>query len=109
MFIPVHPHGKYETCITAVGFGITRFVNFGGQDNIRAVKVDNSPNYKEEVTGTPFEWNSKDFNPNFGGLNRNASLIVTDKIYQTLPIYENLKASGVYVYSDNIDLTKRTA
>ena len=40
----------------------------------------------------------KDFNPNFGGLNRNASLVITDQIYQTLPIYENLKSSGVYVY-----------
>jgi beta-galactosidase len=33
----------------------------------------------------------KDFNPNFGGLNRDAKLIVAGNIYQTLPLYENLK------------------
>ena len=108
-FLNGKPIGKYENGITAVGFDITRFANFGGQDNLLAVKVDNSPGYKEEGTDTPFEWNSKDFNPNFGGLNRNASLIVMGKIYQTLPIYENLKSSGVYVYPEAIDLKKKTA
>ena len=68
------------------------------QDNVLAVKVDNSPDYKEEATGTPFQWNAQDFNPNFGGLNRDAWLIVTGKIYQTLPLYENLQTTGVYVY-----------
>ena len=108
-FLNGQPIGKYENGITVVGFDITAFAKFGGQDNILAVKVDNSPGYKEEATGTPFEWNSKDFNPDFGGLNRNATLIVTGKIYQTLPIYENLKSSGVYIYPEAIDLAKRTA
>jgi len=87
-----------------VGLDITKFVNYGGKDNVIAVKVDNNPNYKEEATDTAFQWNAKDFNPNFGGLNRNASLIVTGKIYQTLPLYDNLKTTGVYVYPDDIDL-----
>jgi len=108
-FLNGQPIGKYENGITAVGFDITRFVKFGGKDNILAVKVDNNPDYKEEGTDTPFEWNSKDFNPNFGGLNRNATLIVTGKIYQTLPLYENLKTTGVYVYPEAIDLKKKTA
>ena len=73
------------------------------------MKVDNSPDYKEEATGTPFEWNAKDFNPNFGGLNRDAKLIVAGKIYQTLPLYENLQTSGIYVYPEAIDLEKKTA
>jgi beta-galactosidase len=75
---------------------------------VLAVKVHNSPGYKEEATGTPFLWNSKDFNPNFGGLNRNARLIITGKIYQTLPLYEILKTTGVYVYPEAIDLKKKT-
>jgi len=107
-FLNGQPIGKYENGVTAVGLDITKFVKFGGQDNILAVKVDNSPGYKEEGTDTPFQWNSKDFNPNFGGLNRNASLIVAGKIYQTLPLYENLKTSGIYVYPEAIDLMKKT-
>ena len=107
-FLNGQPIGKYENGVTAVGFDITKFVRSGGLDNILAVKVDNSPDYKEEGTDTPFQWNSKDFNPNFGGLNRNALLIVAGKIYQTLPLYENLKTSGIYVYPEAIDLKKKT-
>ena len=90
-FLNGQPIGKYENGVTPVGLDITKFVKFGGQDNLLAVKVDNSPGYKEEATGTPFQWNAKDFNPNFGGLNRDATLIVAGKIYQTLPLYENLQ------------------
>jgi beta-galactosidase len=107
-FLNGQPIGKYENGITAVGFDITKFVKYSGQDNILAVKVDNSPNYKEEGTDTPFEWNSKDFNPNFGGLNRNATLVIASKIYQTLPLYENLRSTGVYIYPEAIDLKKKT-
>ena len=106
-FLNGQPIGIYENGITAVGFDITQFVKYGEQDNVLAVKVDNSPGYKEESTGTPFQWNSKDFNPNFGGLNRNASLIVAGKIYQTLPLYENLKTTGIYIYPEAIDLKKK--
>jgi beta-galactosidase len=108
-FLNGQPVGKYENGITAVGLDITKSVKFGGQDNILAVQVDNSPGYKEEATGTPFLWNSKDFNPNFGGLNRDATLIVAAKIYQTLPLYENLKTTGIYVYAEAIDLKKKSA
>ena len=108
-FLNGQPIGKYENGVTAVGFDISKFAKFDGGDNVLAVQVDNSPNYKEEGTDTPFEWNSKDFNPNFGGLNRNASLIVAGRVYQTLPIYENLKSSGVYIYPESIDLKKKTA
>ncbi len=107
-FLNGQPIGKYENGITPVGLDITKFVKFGGQDNVLAVQVDNSPNYKEEATGTPFEWNSTNFNPNFGGLNRDATLIVAGKIYQTLPLYENLKTTGIYIYPEAIDLKKKT-
>jgi beta-galactosidase len=108
-FLNGQPVGKYENGVTALGLDITKFAKFGGQDNLLAVKVDNSPGYREEATGTAFEWNTKDFNPNFGGLNRDARLIIAGKIYQTLPLYENLKTTGVYIYPESIDLAKKTA
>ena len=43
--------GRFENRVTACGLDLTDFVNFGGADNVIAVKVDNSSNYKEEVTG----------------------------------------------------------
>jgi beta-galactosidase len=107
-FINGQSVGKYENGVTAVGIDISKFAKFGDQENVLAVKVDNSPGYREEATGQPFEWNAKDFNPNFGGLNRDASLIVAGKVYQTLPLYENLKTTGIYIYPDNIDLAKKT-
>ncbi len=99
--------GKYENGVTAIGLDLGGAK--AGADNVLAVKVDNSPNYREEATHTAFEWNAKDFNPNFGGLNRNAQLIVMGRIYQTLPLYENLQTSGVYVYPAAIDLPNRKA
>jgi beta-galactosidase len=107
-FLNGKPIGKYENGVTALGLDITQFALFGGQENILAVKVDNSPTYKEEATGTPFEWNAKDFNPNFGGLNRDAKLIIAGKIYQTLPLYENLQTTGVYIYPKAIDLAAKS-
>ena len=102
------PVGMLENGVTAVGLDISDFVNYGGKDNILSVKVDNSTAYMEEATQTRFQWNSKDFNPNFGGLNRNSSLIVAGKIYQTLPLYNNLKTTGVYIYPENINIAKKT-
>ncbi len=105
-------NGKYvgiiENGITAVGLDVSDFVHFGEADNIIAVKVDNDPKYKEAATGVAFQWNSKDFNPNYGGLNRNVTLIIANKIYQTLPLYNNLKTTGVYIYPENINIAKRT-
>jgi len=98
------PIGLYENGVTAFGLDITKTAKFGGQDNVLAVQVDNRTTYKEAATGVGFEWNAKDFNPDFGGLNRDASLIVTGGIYQTLPLYENLKTSGVYIYPKNVDV-----
>ena len=108
-FLNGQPVGKYENGVTAVGLDLTPFAKFGGQDNLLAVKVDSSLTYKEEATGTPFEWNAMNFNPNFGGLNRDSRLIVAGRIYQTLPLYENLQTSGVYVYPQAIDLKGKSA
>jgi len=103
------PVGLYENGITACGLDLTALVKFGGQDNVLAVKVDNRTDYKEEATGTEFEWKNTNSNPNFGGLNRDAWLHVTGKVYQTLPLFENLKTTGVYVFGKNYDIKNRTA
>jgi beta-galactosidase len=100
-FVNGKPAGKYENGVTPCGLDITDLVKFGDEENVLAVKVDNSNNYKEEDTGVAFQWMSKDFNPNYGGLNRNVWLHLAGKVYQTLPLYENLKTTGIYVYQSN--------
>ncbi|HVT90672.1 MAG TPA: DUF4982 domain-containing protein [Tepidisphaeraceae bacterium] len=102
------PVGLFENGITACGLDVTALVKFGGQENVLAVKVDNRTNYKEEATGTEFEWKNTNSNPNFGGLNRNVWLHVVGKVYQTLPLFENLKTTGVYVYGKNYDIPGKT-
>lgn len=101
--------GLYENGITAYGIDITDALLPGGQDNVLAVKVDNRTNYLERATGTAFEWNANDFNPDFGGINQHVWLHVTGKIHQTLPIYYGLESQGVYVYAQNFDIGKKTA
>ena len=102
------PVGKYENGVTPLGLDLTGFVNFGDADNVIAVKVDNSNDYKEEATGTEFEWMGRAFNPNYGGLNHDIWLHLTGKVYQTLPLYENLKTTGVYVYPSNFSVKDKT-
>jgi beta-galactosidase len=96
--------GLYENGVTAYGLDITSAVNFGDQENVLAVQVDNRTNYAERATKTPFEWNTNDFNPDFGGINRHVWLHVTGKIYQTLPLYYGLQSTGTYVYGTNYDI-----
>ena len=101
--------GLYENGITAYGIDITDAVHFGPEENVLAVKVDNRTDYKERATGTPFEWNANDFNPDHGGINRHVWLHVTGKIHQTLPLYYGLETSGVYVHAANFDIPRKTA
>ena len=100
--------GKYENGITPLGLDLTGFVNFGDDENVIAVKVDNSNDYHEEATGEGFEWMGRAFNPNYGGLNHDIRLHLTGKIYQTLPLWENLKTTGVYVYGANFSIGNKT-
>ena len=100
--------GRYENGVTPFGLDLTTFVNFGDADNVIAVKVDNSNDYKEEGTGAEFEWMGRAFNPNYGGLNHDIWLHLTGKVYQTLPLYENLQTSGTYIYPSNFSISNRT-
>jgi beta-galactosidase len=109
IFLNAKAIGLYENGITAYGIDITDAVHLGGQENVLAVKVDNRINYQERATGTAFEWNANDFNPDFGGINRHVWLHVTGKIHQTLPLYYGLESQGVYVYAGNFNIAKKTA
>src|SRR5882724_4396667 len=100
--------GKYENGVTPLGLDLTGFVQFGNTDNVIAAKVDNSNDYKEEATGVGFEWMGRAFNPNYGGLNRDIWLHLTGKVYQTLPLYENLQTTGVYIFGSSFDIKGKT-
>ena len=100
--------GKYENGVTPCGLDLTKFVNFGDKENVIAVKVDNRNDYQEEATGTEFEWMGRAFNPNYGGLNHDIWLHLTGRVYQTLPLYENLKTTGIYVFPSNFSINNRT-
>jgi len=109
IFLNGKPVGLYENGVTAYGVDISEAVHFGSQENVLAVKVDNSGGYKERSSDTPFEWNANDFNPNHGGINRHVWLHVTGKIYQTLPLFYGLESQGVYVHAANFNLAAKSA
>ena len=116
--------GLYENGVTAYGLDISGAVHFGNEDNVLAVKVDNrtgsktgteqskgmvDDTYTERATKIAFEWNTNDFNPDHGGLNRHVWLHVTGKIYQTLPLYYGLESTGVYVHAAKFNIAGKSA
>jgi beta-galactosidase len=109
IFLNGNEIGLYENGVTAYGLDITGSASFGDKENILAVRVDNRTNYAEKATGTVFQWEAKDFNPDYGGINRHVRLIVTAKIHQTLPLYYGLETTGVYVYPSGISVGDHTA
>jgi beta-galactosidase len=109
IFLNGKPVGLSENGVNAYGLDITNNLASDGRDNVLAVRVDNSANYTEKATGTGFEWESKDFNPNYGGINRHVWLHITGLVHQTLPLYDGLQTTGVYIYPSNISTTNNTA
>ncbi|MBN1185065.1 MAG: DUF4982 domain-containing protein [Bacteroidales bacterium] len=101
--------GLHENGITAFGFDISDYLWFGDKENIIAVRTDNSWDYKEKATDTPFQWNDRNFNANYGGITKNVTLHITGKIYQTLPLYTNLETTGQYIYATNFNIKEKSA
>ncbi len=101
--------GAHENGITAFGFDITDFVQPAPAENVLAVRTDNAWDYREKLSGARFQWSDKNFNANYGGLPKNVRLHVTDRVYQTLPLYSHLGTTGVYVYATDFDIPARTA
>lgn len=100
--------GLHENGVMACGFDITNHVNYNG-DNVIAVRIDNSWRYRERATNSTYQWNDKNFNANYGGIPKNVYLHVTNKLYQTLPLYSNLGTTGTYIYAREINVDKRNA
>ena len=101
--------GLHENGVSSFGFDISRLVQFGDKENVLAVRIDNDWNYKEKATGQKFQWEDKNFNANYGGINKNVYLHMVPKVYQTLPLYTDLGTTGVYVYADNYQVKNRSA
>lgn len=99
--------GRSENGVMAFGFDITDKLKPG--ENVLAARIDNSWRYKEKQTGSAFEWNDNNFYANYGGINKNVILHVTDKLHQTLPLYSNLGTLGVYVFAEDFDIQGRSA
>ena len=93
----------------AAGFDITTNALAYPQENVVAVRTDNSFNYQEVATGVAFEWNSSSFYANYGGINKNVKLHLTGPVYQTLPLFSNLGTVGTYIYAQNINVPGRSA
>ena len=102
-----HYLGRHENGVMAVGFDLTPHIKEG--ENVIAVRTDNDWMYREEGTNSKFQWNDRNFNANYGGIHKNVFLYVTDNVYQTLPLYSNLKTTGVYVYAQDFDIQGRKA
>ncbi|KAL4947933.1 beta-galactosidase [Aspergillus filifer] len=100
--------GRSENGVMAFGFDITDVVAYNGS-NILAARIDNDWDYREIATDTTYQWNSRNFYANYGGINKNVFLHVTDRVYQTLPLYSNLKTTGAYVYAQDIDVSGKSA
>ncbi len=113
--------GYYEAGVAPIGFDITPFVKKG--ENLIALATDNAA-YREcdavttetipgnppgDLSGVRHQWNQKDFNEVQGGITGNVNLYIKPLIYQTLPLYNNLKTTGTYIYPSDFDFETGSA
>ena len=92
-----HHLGFSENGVMACGFDLTPYIKEG--ENVLAVRCDNSWTYRSREYDSRYQWNDRNFNANYGGIPKNVYLHITDKLYQTLPLYSNLGTTGTYVYA----------
>jgi hypothetical protein len=101
--------GLHENGVMAFGYDITDKIKYTPAENVIAVRTDNSWDYREKATGAKYQWNDHNFNANYGGIPKNVWLHITDKLYQTLPLFSTLGTTGQYIYAQNIDIETRSA
>jgi beta-galactosidase len=101
--------GRHENGVMAFGFDISDEVKPAPQENVLAARIDNRWDYRETATNSTYQWSDKNFNTNYGGVNKNVYLHITDKLYQTLPLYSNLATTGVYIYAQDFNIKSRSA
>ena len=102
-----HHLGFSENGVMACGFDLTPYVKAG--TNVMAVRCDNSWNYRSRKHDSRYQWNDKNFNANYGGIPKNVYLHVTDRLYQTLPLYSDLGTTGTYIYATDFDIPNHMA
>ncbi|SNR77255.1 beta-galactosidase [Lutibacter agarilyticus] len=94
--------GQNQTGFIPFGFDLTPYIKFGDADNVIAVKVNNDRNSDDFRDNFPLVWNHEHWHPTHGGIYRNVFLHTMDPVHITLPLYDNLKTVGTYVYAENI-------
>lgn len=94
--------GLHENGISAFGVDIGNALVAG--ENVIAVRTDNAWDYREQASGQRYQWSDKNFNANYGGLSKNVRLHLTERLYQTLPLYSSLGTTGVYVHARDFDI-----
>ena len=102
-----HHLGYSENGVMACGFDLTPYIETG--ENVLAVRCDNSWTYRSRKHDSRYQWNDRNFNANYGGIPKNVWLHVTDKLYQTLPLYSNLGTTGTYIYATDFDIPNHKA
>ncbi|MFV8325365.1 glycoside hydrolase family 2 protein [Flavobacterium sp. ZS1P14] len=101
--------GLHENGVMAFGLDISELVKPYPFQNVVALRIDNDWHYKEEKTGATFQWNNNNFNANYGGIPKNVFLHITDKLYQTLPLYSGLETTGTYIHATQINISDKSA
>ena len=99
--------GYSENGVMASGYDLTPYIKKG--KNVIAVRCDNSWQYRSRQYDSRYQWNDRNFNANYGGIPKNVYLHITDKLYQTLPLYSNLGTTGTYIYATDYDIPNRKA
>ena len=102
-----HHLGFSENGVMAFGFDLTPYIKEG--ENWITVICDNSWTYRSRRHDSRYQWNDKNFNANYGGIPKNVWLHITDKLYQTLPLYSDLGTTGTYIYATDFDIPNHKA
>ena len=97
-----HHLGMSENGVMACGFDLTPYIK--DSENVLAVRCDNSWQYRSRKYDSRYQWNDRNFNANYGGIPKNVYLHVTDKLYQTLPLYSDLGTTDPYIYATDFDI-----
>ena len=99
--------GFSENGVMACGFDLTPYIKCG--ENVLAVRCDNCWTYRSRKHDSRYQWNDKNFNANYGGIPKNVYLHITDKLYQTLPLFSDLGTTGTYIYATDFDISNHKA
>lgn len=93
--------GKNQTGFIPFGYDLTEHLTTDGNPNVIAVKVNNErdDHFRDNF---PLVWNHEHWHPTHGGIYRNVFLHTMNPVHITLPLYDNLKTVGTYVFTENV-------